>query len=135
SQWITGPAARSAVQRLRAQSSVVVTGADTVLLDEARLTVRSDELGLDAELTALAMARPPQRLLVDGRLRVPHDAPFYRAGPVWVASCAVPVDALSAAGHELLSLPGPDGFVDLRQLLLLLAARGANEVLVEAGPQ
>jgi diaminohydroxyphosphoribosylaminopyrimidine deaminase/5-amino-6-(5-phosphoribosylamino)uracil reductase len=49
SQWITGPAARSAVQRLRAQASVVLTGADTVLADNARLTVRADELGLDAE--------------------------------------------------------------------------------------
>ena len=36
SQWITGPAARAEVQRLRAQSSVVVTGADTVLMDAAR---------------------------------------------------------------------------------------------------
>lgn len=30
SQWITGPAARAAVQRLRAEASVVLTGADTV---------------------------------------------------------------------------------------------------------
>ena len=34
SQWITGPAARAEVQRLRAQSSVVLSGADTVLADE-----------------------------------------------------------------------------------------------------
>ncbi len=47
SQWITGPAARSAVQRLRAESSVVLTGADTVLADSARLTVRPAELGLE----------------------------------------------------------------------------------------
>uniref|UniRef100_UPI00257DE2C4 bifunctional diaminohydroxyphosphoribosylaminopyrimidine deaminase/5-amino-6-(5-phosphoribosylamino)uracil reductase RibD n=1 Tax=Pseudomonas sp. UBA3153 TaxID=1947313 RepID=UPI00257DE2C4 len=43
SQWITGPAARAAVQRLRAQSSVVLSGADTVLTDAARLTVRRSE--------------------------------------------------------------------------------------------
>ena len=71
SQWITGPAARSAVQRLRAQASVVLTGADTVLADGARLTVRAAELGLDAQTTALAMSRPPLRVLIDGRLRVP----------------------------------------------------------------
>jgi len=58
SQWITGPAARAAVQRLRARASVVLTGADTVLADDARLTVRPDELGLGAELSALAQARP-----------------------------------------------------------------------------
>ena len=84
SQWITGPAARSAVQRLRAQASVVLTGADTVLADNARLTVRADELGLDAEQTALAMSRPPLRVLVDGRLRVPLNAAFFKIGR---ASC------------------------------------------------
>ncbi|HBP2362563.1 TPA: bifunctional diaminohydroxyphosphoribosylaminopyrimidine deaminase/5-amino-6-(5-phosphoribosylamino)uracil reductase RibD, partial [Pseudomonas aeruginosa] len=57
SQWITGPSARSAVQRLRARSSVVLSGADTLLADDARLNVRPDELGLNAELTALAAAR------------------------------------------------------------------------------
>ena len=70
SQWITGPAARAAVQRLRAQASVVLTGADTVLADGARLTVRAAELGLDEATTALAMSRPPLRVLIDGRLRV-----------------------------------------------------------------
>ncbi|MBB1616858.1 MULTISPECIES: bifunctional diaminohydroxyphosphoribosylaminopyrimidine deaminase/5-amino-6-(5-phosphoribosylamino)uracil reductase RibD [Pseudomonas] len=134
SQWITGPAARSAVQRLRAESSVVLTGADTVLADDARLTVRAAELGLDAEQTALAMSRPPLRVLIDGRLRVPLDAPFFKAGPALVATCAA-VEEQYANGPECLIVPGPDGQVDLRRLLLELAARGVNEVLVEAGPR
>ncbi|MNI54694.1 Riboflavin biosynthesis protein RibD [compost metagenome] len=134
SQWITGPAARSAVQRLRAQASVVLTGADTVLADNARLTVRADELGLDAEQTALAMSRPPLRVLVDGRLRVPLDAPFFKAGPALVATC-VAVEEQYANGPECLIVPGYDGQVDLRQLLVELANRGVNEVLVEAGPR
>lgn len=136
SHWITGPAARSAVQRLRARSSVVISGADTVLADAARLTVRAAELGLDAELTALAMTRPPLRVLIDSRLRVPPDAPFYQAGTALVAiaaDCAGP-EGLMADGHEVLRIPASDGHVDLRQLLQQLAARGANEVLVEAGP-
>jgi diaminohydroxyphosphoribosylaminopyrimidine deaminase/5-amino-6-(5-phosphoribosylamino)uracil reductase len=137
SQWITGPEARSAVQRLRAQSSVVLTGADTVLADNARLTVRPDELGLNAELTALASTRPPLRVLIDGRLRVPLDAPFFKAGSALVATCA----AASARGryhdegHEMLALASSGGHVDLRKLLTELAARGANDVLVEAGPK
>lgn len=133
-QWITGPAARSAVQRLRAQASVVLTGADTVLADDARLTVRADELGLDAEQSALAMSRPPLRVLIDGRLRVPLDAPFFKAGPALVATC-VAVEEQYANGPECLIVPGEEGQVDLRKLLLELAARGVNEVLVEAGPR
>lgn len=137
SQWITGAAARSAVQRLRARSSVVVTGADTVLADGARLTLRESELGLNPEQTFMALSRQPQRVLVDGRLRVPLNVPFFQAGAAMVATCA----AASARfrylddGHELLAVPGSNGHVDLRRLLLELAGRGANEVLVEAGPR
>jgi diaminohydroxyphosphoribosylaminopyrimidine deaminase/5-amino-6-(5-phosphoribosylamino)uracil reductase len=134
SQWITGPAARSAVQRLRAQASVVLTGADTVLADAARLTVRAQELGLDEEQTALALSRPPLRVLIDGRLRVPLDAPFFKAGPALVATCAA-VEEQYANGPECLIVPGADGMVDLRRLLLELAGRGVNDVLVEAGPR
>jgi diaminohydroxyphosphoribosylaminopyrimidine deaminase/5-amino-6-(5-phosphoribosylamino)uracil reductase len=39
------------------------------------------------------------------------------------------------AGHELLAVPGSSGHVDLHKLLGELAGRGANEVLVEAGPR
>ncbi len=136
SQWITGPAARAEVQRLRAQSSVVLTGADTVLMDNARLTVRESELGLDAEMTSLAMQRPPLRVLVDGQLRVPLGAPFFQAGPALVASTrSDQAEVYRAAGHELLTLMGDAAHVDLQALLSELAARGANEVLLEAGPR
>lgn len=136
SQWITGAAARSEVQRLRAQSSLVLTGADTVLMDNARLTVRAAELGLDEEMTALAMQRPPLRVLVDGQLRVPLDTPFFQAGPALVASTrSDQAETYRAAGHELLTLVGDAGHVDLLALLRELGVRGANEVLLEAGPR
>ncbi|HTN29354.1 MAG TPA: bifunctional diaminohydroxyphosphoribosylaminopyrimidine deaminase/5-amino-6-(5-phosphoribosylamino)uracil reductase RibD [Pseudomonas sp.] len=135
SQWITGPAARAAVQRLRARSSVVITGADTVLMDAARLTVRGEELGVSPEQAALALGRPPLRVLVDGRGRVPLSAPFFQAGPALVVTALnTPVD-YPAAGHECLALPGDGERVDLAALLRSLAERGANEVLVEAGPR
>ncbi|MCQ4348355.1 bifunctional diaminohydroxyphosphoribosylaminopyrimidine deaminase/5-amino-6-(5-phosphoribosylamino)uracil reductase RibD [Pseudomonas stutzeri] len=137
SQWITGAPARAAVQRLRARSSVVISGADTVLADNARLTVRPDELGVDAEQAALAAARPPLRVLIDGQLRVPLSAAFFRAGPAMVACCEDDDRGAEyqAAGHALLALPRGDGHVDLRLLLAELAVAGANEVLVEAGPR
>ncbi|UVJ43511.1 bifunctional diaminohydroxyphosphoribosylaminopyrimidine deaminase/5-amino-6-(5-phosphoribosylamino)uracil reductase RibD [Pseudomonas sp. LS1212] len=137
SQWITGPAARSAVQRLRARSSVVLTSAQSVIADNARMTVRADELGLEPELAALALARPPLRVLIDGRLRAPLDAPFFQAGPALVVTRAAAQarERYEQAGLELLAMPGSDGQVDLRKLLAELAGRGVNEVLVEAGPR
>ncbi|MFT0868382.1 bifunctional diaminohydroxyphosphoribosylaminopyrimidine deaminase/5-amino-6-(5-phosphoribosylamino)uracil reductase RibD [Pseudomonas sp. CAM1A] len=133
SQWITGHAARAAVQRLRARSSVVLTSAESVLFDNARMTVRGEELGLDEALTALAVSRPPLRVLIDGRLRLPLDAPFFQAGPALVVTAAGEDPRYVAAGHELINLPGSDGRVDLAALLHTLAERGVNEILLEAG--
>ena len=42
SQWITGPQARLDVQSLRARSSAIITGVNTVIDDDAALTVRID---------------------------------------------------------------------------------------------
>jgi len=135
SQWITGPAARAEVQRLRARSSVVLSSAQSVLADGARMTVRGAELGLAPELTALAESRPPLRVLIDGRLRLPLEAPFFQAGPALVVTAAEDDPRYAAAGHELLRLPGQDGRVELADVLPALAARGVNEVLLEAGPR
>lgn len=43
SQWITGPAARAAVHRHRAESGAVIVGAGTVRIDDPALTVRHVE--------------------------------------------------------------------------------------------
>jgi diaminohydroxyphosphoribosylaminopyrimidine deaminase/5-amino-6-(5-phosphoribosylamino)uracil reductase len=44
SKWITGEAARADVQRWRARSSAILTGAGTARADDPRLTVRLDAL-------------------------------------------------------------------------------------------
>lgn len=136
SKWITGPAARADVQRLRARSGAVVSGADSVLLDDSALTVRASELGLPADEAAAAAARQPLRVLVDSLRRVPLDQRFFReAGPTLVISTSAEqaADDYRAAGSELLAVPGADGKVDLHAVLRTLAERGCNEVLVEAG--
>jgi diaminohydroxyphosphoribosylaminopyrimidine deaminase / 5-amino-6-(5-phosphoribosylamino)uracil reductase len=139
SQWITGPDARSDVQRLRARSGAVLSGADSVLLDDSALTLRPAELGLPPEVTAQIGGRQPLRVLVDGKLRVPLDRRLFReSGPLLVVCAQPPADALIAdyaqAGAELLSLPDESAErVDLTALLGELARRGCNEVLVETG--
>lgn len=132
SQWITGPVARADVQRLRARSSAIVTGADTVLLDDARLTVRAGQLDLPQPQQKLALQRQPMRVVVDGRLRVPFDCSFYREANAWLAGCQRPAGMPEAVGFLL--LPQVNKRVDLQALLACLAQEHeANEVLVEAG--
>ena len=136
SKWITGAAARADVQRLRARSGAVVSGADSVLLDDSALTVRASELGLPSDEAAAAAERQPLRVLVDSLRRVPLEQRFFReAGPSLVISTSAEqaADDYLAAGSELLAVPGADGKVDLQAVLQILAERGCNEVLVEAG--
>lgn len=136
SQWITGPQARADVQRLRARSGAIISGADSVLLDDSALTVRVAELGLPAGEARAAAASQPLRVLVDGRLRVPLDRRLFReSGPVLVA-CSDSRrrdDEYRQQQVELLALPAAAGRVDLPALLAELARRGCNEVLVESG--
>lgn len=124
SKWITGDAARADVQRLRARSCAVVTGAGTVLADDPRLDVRE-------------ASRQPLRVVVDSALRTPAVARVLSqpgaALLAYVTDPDVMAVALQAAGAMLMHLPGEDGRVDLHALLAALAERGCNEVLLESG--
>lgn len=131
SQWITGPAARQDVQRLRAQSSAVITGIGTVLQDDPEMTVRAKQLGLpDAETIA---EQQPLRVIVDSKLRITEDLKIL-AGPgeVLIAT-AQNIGDKPSIGAEIISLPNPQGKVSLSALLRELAQRQCNDVLVEAG--
>ncbi|WP_052444998.1 bifunctional diaminohydroxyphosphoribosylaminopyrimidine deaminase/5-amino-6-(5-phosphoribosylamino)uracil reductase RibD [Chromohalobacter japonicus] len=137
SQWITGERARTEVQRLRARSSAVMTGVDSVIFDNSRLTVRPAQLELD-EGEAIA-EHQPLRVVVDSRLRLPVAAACLREpGRTLVATVSSDEArraTLEQAGAEVLVLPeAAEGRVDLRVLLAHLAEREqCNEVLLETG--
>ncbi|GAA5174756.1 bifunctional diaminohydroxyphosphoribosylaminopyrimidine deaminase/5-amino-6-(5-phosphoribosylamino)uracil reductase RibD [Modicisalibacter zincidurans] len=139
SQWITGPAARREVQRLRARSSAVMTGVESAIFDNSRLTVRADQLGIEGEQGEAIAARQPLRVIVDTRLRLPLAAAcLSEPGRTLIVACSQDAErraALEAAGAEVLIMPsGRDGRVDLAALLDHLAAHEAcNEVLLETG--
>ncbi|GGO78377.1 riboflavin biosynthesis protein RibD [Marinobacterium nitratireducens] len=137
SQWITGPAARADVQRLRARSSAILTGVDSILLDDSALTVRPTEAGFDESLQRLVGDRQPLRLVLDSRLRTPADARILRQpGRTVVVTCSddeARASVLREAGAEVLKLPAIDGRVDLKALLRWLGQQQYNELLVETG--
>jgi len=141
SQWITGPAARADVQRLRARSSAILTGVDSILLDDSSLTVRPAEAGFSAEEQAAVGSRQPLRLVLDSRLRLPlHARILDQPGRTLVVTAREDTGdlgttqaALIARGAQLLCLPGTDGRVDLPALLDWLGTEQCNELLVETG--
>lgn len=144
SQWITGAEARRDVQQWRARSCAVLTGINTVLADDAQLTVRDIET-----------SRQPLRVVLDSQLRIPLGAKILSGGSERVAAeppgtprrppCgggvliytavreADKIASLEKSGITVCVLANEQGRVDLSAMLQDLAQRGINEVLVEAG--
>ena len=136
SQWITGPEARRDVQRLRAQSCAVITGADSVLIDNPSMTVRAEEAGLTIPVD---LQRQPLRVIVDGEHRVNASANiFAQAGDILIASRTAPTKPVErdANSGKLTYWAGEKSDrTDLSGLLRHLAEQGHNEILVESGAQ
>lgn len=138
SQWITGPAARSDVQRLRAQSGLIITGVGTVIQDDCLLTVREQELNLEPGLIQRAVIHAPARAVFDPRLRIPKEAKILGSEGSTVV-CYDPglTQAQDANLGEIpvLAIDELRSESGLRRALLLLAEHyPANEILVECGP-
>ena len=104
-------------------------------MDDPSLTVRITkvDVGVEDEL------RQPLRVVVDGQLQMSPEARLLQQpGDTLVATLDAPeqrdkASALIAAGAEVVFLPALGKHIDLQALLLTLAERGCNQVLVEAG--
>jgi diaminohydroxyphosphoribosylaminopyrimidine deaminase/5-amino-6-(5-phosphoribosylamino)uracil reductase len=136
SKWVTGRKAREDVQRLRARSCAIISGINTVLRDNASLTVRADELQLpNAEDATI---HQPLRVILDSSLRLTRDSEILNhPSPILVVHNG-DVSNMDRTGEwpahvELIALPDTKGRIDLNALLRELARRQCNEVLVEAG--
>lgn len=131
--WLTGPAARTDVQRLRHASDAILTGIGTVLADDPELTDR----------TGLPRRRSLLRVVLDPRLRIPADSKLVRStaaerrNDLLVFCGEDPSDQreteLRALGVDVHRLPLRDGRLDLRVALDVLNEHHVRSVLTEGG--
>jgi len=153
SKWITSSDARQDVQRLRAQSCAIISGAESVLFDNAKMTVRWSELGEVKSIYPQETLRQPLRVVIDSQNRLsPTLAMFEYDSPILVINGIAQGNDENKVESDLENLPNWPHFVehvqlplvknslgklkiDLKALLLLLAQRGLNDVLVESGAQ
>lgn len=145
SKWITSADARKDVQRLRAQSCAVITGAESVLVDNAKMTVRWSELGELKNSYLEDEVRQPLRVVIDSQQRLTPDlALFEQTSPVLLVRVQHSDETLKQHNWpsfvKEVHLPakqtaGGETKVDLVVLLAHLAELGLNDVLVESGAQ
>lgn len=135
SQWITSADARKDVQRLRAQSCAIISGAESIIADNARMTVRKEELAYESELTQ-SVIRQPARVVIDTKNRLtPNQALFNCDSLILLIRTTVENEHQwpHFVEQEVLPKATDSDYVDLNALLTMLAKRGLNDVLVESG--
>ena len=130
SRWVSGEAARIDAHRLRAESQAIAVGSGTALADRPALTVRN----------APESVRPPRRVVLDGRGRVPASGQLFdmSLAPTLVLTTeSAPTevrDAWSEAGAEVEVLSGRGTELEPASALDALGRRGVLQVLIEGGP-
>ena len=130
SSWITSAAARRDVHRLRLEHCAVMTGIDTVLADDPRLTARLEPKDLGPEYCSTQ--RQPVRVVLDRRGRLPAAAALLsQPGQTWQYSAGGQQPSVGA--DRSVAVPEVDGRLDLQAVLEDLGRNEINQVLVEAG--
>jgi diaminohydroxyphosphoribosylaminopyrimidine deaminase/5-amino-6-(5-phosphoribosylamino)uracil reductase len=129
SKWITGPAARRDVHRLRSEACAILTGIGTVKSDDPQLNVRD-----------WPCERQPLRVVLDSAFEIGDAARILEGGRTLIATTVDKPErasAMAARGIETMVLPKDPvkGKVDLHALMRQLAERGINQLMVESGPK
>jgi len=130
SRWITGPAARALVHRLRERVDAISVGSATALADDPELTARR----------GTRVVHRPVRVVVDSELRIPPGSRLFAPNPsgATVVLAGPRPDPrrrarLERAGARVVPVPRRGGHLDLRAAWRALARLGVNELLVEGG--
>jgi len=130
SQWISGEASRARAHRWRAESDAVAVGIGTALVDDPRLTARVE-----------GVARQPRRVVFDSEGRLPLDSRLVKdvSDVPLIVVCAraakrTSVEALQAAGVDVIVATGENEGARVQHALDELGAREIQSLLLEGGP-
>jgi diaminohydroxyphosphoribosylaminopyrimidine deaminase/5-amino-6-(5-phosphoribosylamino)uracil reductase len=128
--WITSDAARRHVQELRHENDAILVGVGTIVADDPLLTDRSGR----------PRRRPLMRLIVDSRLRLPHESRVVKTvqNDV-VVLCSFAEEKkkrqLQELGIRVEQIPGPyaDGRPDMAGIVRRLGELEITSLLIEGG--
>lgn len=130
-RWVTGPASRAFVHRLRHALDAILVGVGTVTADDPRLTTRLEK----------ETGRDPIRIILDSSLRIPETSrvlqPVSDSDTIIVCGSDTPhekIDRLTRhKGVRVMKAPLKQGKIDLYALMPLLGQAGITSLLVEGG--
>lgn len=134
-KWVSGPASRQAVHRLRHAVDAIMVGVNTVKMDNPQLTTRlTDGNGSD-----------PIRIVLDTSLSIPADARILHsdsaadtllvtgANTLKAGQNAKKRDLLENKGVRIITSPLKNGHIDLKHLMNRLGDMEITSLLIEGG--
>ena len=128
--WITSEAARRHVHELRHENDAILVGVGTIIADDPLLTDRSGQ----------PRRRPLMRLIVDSRLRLPHESRVVKTAQsdvIVLSSFAEEKKKrqLQELGIRVEQIPGPyaDGRPDMARIVRRLGELEITSLLIEGG--
>ena len=131
SKWISGEESRRLVHRWRAEVDAICIGIGTALADDPLLTARTPDV-----------TRQPARIVFDSEARLSPEGQLARTAPevrlIVVTSRAAQrssVEALKAAGAEIVVAQGGTEAERVADALDRLGALGIQSMLLEGGPR
>mgnify|MGYP002622218293 CR=1 FL=1 len=141
SKWISSPASRSIVHRLRGRVDAILVGRGTAVADDPSLTARPEDADVSDEELRNWPPRVATRIVLDSQAQLPLESQLVQTAgerPVLVAATAdapaAAIKKLQAQGVEVWqSSAGAGGEEFVQQLLEELGRRRMTNVLVEGG--
>ena len=122
SQWISSPTSLRMVHRERGRVDAIVVGAETVITDNPKLTVRG-----------ATKRRTPIRVIIDPTLRTPSNCNIFNEEAITLIAHAEGLDASSHSPYAI-GLPSKGKALDLYPLLRHLVSEfNATNVICEGG--
>jgi diaminohydroxyphosphoribosylaminopyrimidine deaminase/5-amino-6-(5-phosphoribosylamino)uracil reductase len=135
SKWLTGALAREDVQLQRAKACAIISSAETVLADDARLDVRSSAITTMTD----GLLRQPLRVILDRRARLTgHEALFQTGGRVVLIYSAKITNLPIIQGHQVEVEQwqvdeNVEGLLSIDSIMQRLSAMPINVIWLEAG--
>ena len=130
SKWISGEQSREYVHHLRNRYSSILTGINTVLIDNPELTTRLKGI----------KGRNPLRIIVDSKGKIPADANVLQTEDDRRTIIAATEDMpeikqrqLRDKGIEIIITDKRNGKVDIRRLIEELGKRRVDSLMIEGG--
>ncbi len=121
--WMTGPAARTRVHRLRAESDAILTGTNTIARDDPALTVREGG------------GKNPLRVVLDRTLRLPPDSHVFDDEVVTLVLTDLGRCAEAAQRYPKCEVEEVDFTKGWPAILGALYARNVQSLFVEGGAE